>query len=239
MLREPHASSSSAERKIINNIKPSPFVLSLVEGLPKSFFSNLLENLFPLRAHASLHLRIALDDRREFVLPFEGAYGFEHQTAVEAGFLARNDWVERAAPATPQEIDRRLGIAARAQRPNDLLEIKRIDVVVNDDAVAPQVSAGSDVGCEQCGLLRVTGIHLLDRDDGQHDTGADFVTAHSWIAGHDSNFESVPHQGRSQASGAIGGIRRRDRRRSAADDGIVTVKNGFTFRRYSSCAPLA
>jgi len=38
MLREPQH-----ERKIINDIKSPPFVLSLVEGLPNGFFDALLE----------------------------------------------------------------------------------------------------------------------------------------------------------------------------------------------------
>jgi hypothetical protein len=37
MLRVPHASTSSAERKIIDEINPSPFVLSHVEGLREYF----------------------------------------------------------------------------------------------------------------------------------------------------------------------------------------------------------
>jgi len=37
MLREPHASTGSAERKILNDIKTPPFVLSTVEGLRQSF----------------------------------------------------------------------------------------------------------------------------------------------------------------------------------------------------------
>jgi len=37
VLRDPHTSTSSAERKIINDFKSSPFVLSYVEGLRKGF----------------------------------------------------------------------------------------------------------------------------------------------------------------------------------------------------------
>jgi hypothetical protein len=37
MLREPQH-----ERKLINDIKPTPFVLSVVEGLRKGFFSSPL-----------------------------------------------------------------------------------------------------------------------------------------------------------------------------------------------------
>ena len=37
MLRVPHASTSSAERKILNDIKTPPFVLSTVEGLRQRF----------------------------------------------------------------------------------------------------------------------------------------------------------------------------------------------------------
>jgi len=38
MVREPHH-----ERKILNDIKIPPFVLSAVEGLREGFFSGLLE----------------------------------------------------------------------------------------------------------------------------------------------------------------------------------------------------
>ncbi len=41
MLRGPHASTRSAERKIFNDIKSPPFVLSFVEGL-RVVFSILL-----------------------------------------------------------------------------------------------------------------------------------------------------------------------------------------------------
>ena len=44
MLREPHASSGSAERKIFNDIKPPPFVLSPVEGLREGFSATYYQN---------------------------------------------------------------------------------------------------------------------------------------------------------------------------------------------------
>src|SRR5262249_25679714 len=44
-LREPRASSNSPERKIINNIKSPPFVLSHAEGFPRIFSATLLGRL--------------------------------------------------------------------------------------------------------------------------------------------------------------------------------------------------
>jgi hypothetical protein len=53
-----------------------------------------------------------------------------------------NDWVERSAPAAPQYIDVCLGFAAARHGPDDIVGVRRIDVVVYDNHEAAEIGAG-------------------------------------------------------------------------------------------------
>ena len=78
-----------------------------------------------------------------------------------------NHRIEGTGPTAPLNVDVRGGIAARGQRPDDIIDPGRIDVVVNDDGETILVAAGKALRRDHAGLLHVTGITLLDGNDGE------------------------------------------------------------------------
>src|SRR5207237_9629037 len=83
--------------------------------------------------------------------------------------------IERAAPRARDDVDRFRRLAAGAHRPEDLLEIHNVDVVVDDDGVATQVRAGMHARRRVTDLPRVTGVPLADLDRVEETRAADLV----------------------------------------------------------------
>src|SRR6185369_11925011 len=95
----------------------------------------LLQDIF-------LQLPARAGDRRKVLDPFERPAGVDQRARAEAFFRARDDRVERAAPAASHDVDRLLRIDARTDRPEHVVDVGNIDVVVDDDGVAAEIGAG-------------------------------------------------------------------------------------------------
>src|SRR5439155_10738498 len=78
-----------------------------------------------------------------------------------------NHRIERARPAAALDVDAGFRIAARGKRPDDVVDAGRIDIVVDDDGEAILIAAGKALRGNHTGLLDVTGVALLDGDDGE------------------------------------------------------------------------
>src|SRR4029077_4679052 len=77
--------------------------------------------------------------------------------------------IERRAPAAMDDIDLNTRIAAGAHRPDDVVDVGRIDVLIHDNGPTITVGAGMAMWGAHAGLLGVPAVKLLD-GDGQHET---------------------------------------------------------------------
>ena len=78
---------------------------------------------------------------------------------------SRDPRVERAAPRVADDLDVVDRVARRRHRPEHVEGVGRVDVVVHHHDEPPQVGARLAGRGQQPGLLGVTGVGLLDRDD--------------------------------------------------------------------------
>ena len=147
--------------------------------------------------------------------------------ALRGSFVAIGHRVEHRAPAAAQDLDALARIEARAHRPDHLVHVGGIDVVVDHDDEAVGVGAGVALRGDQPGLLGVAGVHLLDRDGEPEPAAAGLVRPHALHLGHAGGFELVPHR-----AGAIGAaiervVVRRDAGDRAEQDRIVAMHEGL------------
>src|SRR5438128_2397267 len=91
----------------------------------------------------------------------------------------RNDRIERAAPTASNRFNVDLGIRTRGQSPQHIIGIRYIDIVINYDHVTSEVSACMTIGGNHAGLLCVTGLTLLYRNNRPQPRATGFVTPHS------------------------------------------------------------
>ncbi len=78
----------------------------------------------------------------------------------------RNDGVQRAAPAPADDFRRIDRVRTAAHGPENIVDIIDIDIVVRDDDVAAEMGGALALTGDKCSLARMTGVALLDRDDG-------------------------------------------------------------------------
>ena len=108
-----------------------------------------------------------------------GPAGVDHRPAV--GVVAHrlalrlDTRIKRRRPGVADDVDGRGGVRAREQRPNELLEIGHVDIVVDHDHVAPAIGADVAHGRDMAGLFGVAGITLVDRDREQEPGVADLM----------------------------------------------------------------
>src|SRR6516225_6822061 len=86
-------------------------------------------------------------DGRKFVPPVPGSAGVDHGTAVGivACRLGRrlDPRIERRRPGIVNNIDRSGRIGAGNQRPDDLLQVRHVDIIVDNDGITAAI--GTDV----------------------------------------------------------------------------------------------
>src|SRR5205085_1940417 len=85
----------------------------------------------------------------------------------------------------------RFRIAARAHRPDHVLYVRGIDVVVHDDDPAADVSDRGDLRRDQPDLCRVTEVALLDRYDAERSSATGLVQPRASHIGNAGAFERV------------------------------------------------
>src|SRR4029434_1494656 len=78
-----------------------------------------------------------------------------------------NHRIEGARAAAALYIDAGFRIAAGRKRPDDVIDASRIYIVIDDDGEAVLIAAGKTLRRDHTGLFDVTGIALLDGDDGE------------------------------------------------------------------------
>src|SRR5258706_6992226 len=93
---------------------------------------SLSQFFFPLFADLACQFRTERVDWRKAVAPRVGAAGVENRPAVDeiAGIalIGMHRRIERRAPATVDDTDRSLGVAAGRHRPDHVLHVWRIDI---------------------------------------------------------------------------------------------------------------
>src|SRR5690242_9427727 len=78
-----------------------------------------------------------------------------------------NHRVESARPTAALNVNIAFRIAAGGERPNHVVDARRIDVIIDDDCETVLIAAGKTLRRDHPGLLGVTGIALFDRDHGK------------------------------------------------------------------------
>src|SRR5207253_9195206 len=86
----------------------------------------LLGDLF---SQIGAHLR----DRWELVSPFPRTGRVDDEAGVEALLTDGDDRVQRPAPRALDQVEVLLRLRARAHRPDDVVQVRDVDVLVNDD----------------------------------------------------------------------------------------------------------
>src|SRR3954453_17429077 len=118
---------------------------TIASGRPALSAESALEQMAePLLREPAL-LRAGRAHLRKLVAPVPGAAGVDDGAAVGevAGRLALglDARIERGRQRIVDDVDRGGRIGARQHRPDQLLEVRHVDVLVGDDDVAPRIGA--------------------------------------------------------------------------------------------------
>src|SRR5574341_1698953 len=116
----------------------SPHVYLLMNSFETDF---LLQQLFPLFAHGIFFLRVGSGGVGKLIAPFVGTGGVDDRARAVAHFLARDRWVEGTAPAAPKDFDGPRRIRTAGDRPQNVLRVGNVDIVIDHDDVPPQIGA--------------------------------------------------------------------------------------------------
>src|SRR5690606_17813748 len=103
------------------------------------------------------------EDLLRLALPLVRRARVEDDAAGDVARLDRQPRIERRRAAAVDDLCRALGIEARRQRPPDPVHVVRLDVVVDDDHALDAVVAGRAGDHRVADVVRVPGVHLLDR----------------------------------------------------------------------------
>jgi len=114
---------------------------------------------------------------------------------IEALLGWMNDRVERPAPTAAQNIDISLGLTAGRHRPDYIVGVRGIDIVVNDHDKAAQVGARMALRRDDRGLFCMAGIALLDRNDHHQAAATGDREPYAFYVRHTGFFHLVPDQG--------------------------------------------
>src|SRR5205823_7602991 len=167
------------------------------------------------------------DRRREPVAPLPGAGRVDDEPAVEALLPGLDGRVEWAAPGAVDEVQAPLRIGPRADRPDDLVQVGDVDVVVDDHRDAAEIGAAAALAGDVPGLARVARVALLDGNHVEQPAAADPVAPggrHVRDAGQAQlTTEIRAAQVLAEAVRLVG----RFLRRAAQDDGVVAMVNGL------------
>src|SRR4030095_3701917 len=105
--------------------------------------------------------------------------------------LRRNPWIDGTAPTPTHDFDRRFGVAPCGDCPQDIGHVGRIDIVVDDDHEASQVSALAGAQGDVSGLARVTAVALPQGNDLQ-ESHSGFELPHALDVGDAALFQFIP-----------------------------------------------
>src|SRR5258705_6612071 len=135
-----------------------------------------------------------------------------------------NHRIERARPAAALDIDAVYRIAASRRRPDDVIDAGRIDIVVDDDGEAILITAGKTLRGDHTVLFDVTGVALLDGDNGKLPR-AGLVRPDAANVRHAGFLQLFPHMRRTRDRAQQGQGVRRPRRIRTGKNRIVAVED--------------
>src|SRR5258706_8263198 len=175
-----HAPGSPPTMSVISTIvspRITPMRLSLKRAIFISHLSTRArhaEQMRPFLHDLILELRTGFRDARKLVLPSPRPASIDHRPIALIGRPAQ-DRVQRRAPEIVDDLDALRRIAACRHRPDHVMQIGGIDVLIDDDHPAAGVNARPAIGRQHARLLRVPRIHLLDRHHVEEPPRARFV----------------------------------------------------------------
>ncbi len=135
--------------------------------------------------------------------------------------------VERRRPSIMDDVDRGRGIGSGEHRPDQLLEVRHIDVVVGDDHVATCIGTRVAHGGDVSRLDGVPRVALLDRDAEQQPCGADFVRPGCGHVRHTGLDDVLAHDGGAGERAIARDLVRWALRRAPEQDRIVPMIDRF------------
>src|SRR5262245_44950076 len=162
---------------------------------PRRILESFWQIFSPFCAQAIVKRLACTGDLWKRLLSPEWDASIDHDAGIAAVVLSVvAHRVERRTPAPMNDIDLIARIAARAHRPDYVVEVGRIDVIVDHDGPAVVVGARMAMRGDHGGLLGMAAVERLDRDHEQEPAAAGFVRPHALHAGDAGGFELVPHR---------------------------------------------
>src|SRR5271166_1110927 len=167
----------------------------------------------------------------EFLAPMPGPAGIDDGAAVGVvadrlafGLDAR---VQRSRPGIADDVDRGCRIGAREHRPDELLQVRHIDVLVDHDHIAPAIGADMAHGRDMAGLPGVAGISLIDRDREQKPGAADLMRPRRGDARHARLLDILAQQRRTHHRTITANFIRGALRRATQQDRSIAIIDGL------------
>src|SRR5438045_201531 len=170
-----------------------------------------------------LHLGAWRVHRWKVRAPLEWPGRVDDRARAVALAVLRYARVERSAPRSLDDVDGVDWIRTRAHRPHDVVQVHHVDVVVDDDDVAPEVRAGVHGRREMTDLARVSRVALLDAHRVEEARTADLVAPDALDSRDPDRLELRPQQRRPEERPVEGLLVGRLVRRRAEDDRVVAV----------------
>src|SRR5260221_988042 len=191
------------------------------------FLRSLRQELRKLGPNAGIKLLAGTRLDRERIAPRPWLAGVDDDAGVARVLVAVGHGIERGAPASPQHLDVLARIEPRAHRPDHLVHVGRIDVVVDHNHPAVRVSAGVALRCDQAGLLGMAAVHLLDGDGEPKPAAARLMGPHAPDLRNAGGFELVPHRTAPVGAAIEGVVVGRHAGHGAEQHRIIAVPEGL------------
>src|SRR3990172_3592206 len=190
----------------------------------------LQSELVPARHQPVIDLTTNTVPLRKLFQIFMFLAGIDQSLGTVGPFLRRIlRGIEIGRPGGAQYIDVGGGIRARGHRPQHLVNVGRIDVLINDNDVLGVVGARRKLGGQRSGLGGVPGITLLNRNGGGPEPPGRFRERENALnSGDPQPFEIGPDSSGTndaeQQTLLAGGVVRHQR---ASQNGIAAVAHAF------------
>ena len=133
----------------------------------------------------------------------------------------RNDGIERPAPCPTDDIHGRSGVRTGANGPDNLVEVRHINILVDHNHVPAQIGARVALTCKDSGLFCMPWIFLANRHNG-HKAEGRWRCINGADLGNTRLFHGIPYQSRSKQR-PIHSMNGGSKRRSPAKDRILPV----------------
>src|SRR5439155_5931032 len=144
--------------------------------LPVARMGLIPEQVAELLFRLLFHFRARCIHWRKVGAPLEGPGGVDDGPRAVALAILRDPRVERSAPCALDDVDRFDRIRARAHRPDDVVQVHHVDIVVHHDHIAAEIRTRVHGRRKVTDLARVAGVALLDADRVEETRAADLVT---------------------------------------------------------------